>query len=129
MMINFVVNTSMQSLIQYLIEGTYDITSYWNIVSFSTVNVIVNQFHLRNFGNFSPERLQKMEFCMNELTKIVVTWLNMLFGYIIFGEPLYEVKNFIFVTGISFCMVIGAQCKMMEQFNLHVKEEQKYTFV
>jgi len=129
MIINFVVNTLMQSLIQYLIGGTFHIGSYWNMISFSTVNIIVNQFHLINFGNFSPERLRKMEFNMNEFTKLVVTWLNLLLGYIIFREPLHEVKNFIFVTGISFTMVIWASYKVIQQFNLHVKEEQKYAFV
>jgi hypothetical protein len=128
---NILVNTFLQKIVLiYLFETNFDLKSYfWDMANFSLVNFIVNQQHTDLDDDIPPELLAKIIFTINECAKIIITWLNILLGYFIFGEPLQEVSKLMFVTGISFSAVSCALFKVKDKLLFDVKKELNYKFL
>jgi len=119
-------------LLVYLFQANFDLKPLWHVMHSGIVNFIVNHhcFYPTNLdGNIPPILLIKIEFTMNEFAKIVITWLNILLSYFIFGEPLQQGSKLIFVSGLSFSTVIWSLSKVIKQLHFHVKEEQNYKFL
>jgi len=129
---NFLVNSSLQTIVLlYLFDANFNFQLFfWSLANFSLVNFIVNQQEPTNLDDNIPHKLlASIEFNFNEFAKIIMSWVNILLGYLIFGEPLHEVSKLMFVTGITLYPVIWVLSKVQNKMHFHVKQELSYKFL